>query len=103
MEYDGRVWCGTISLSDLQCGEIVLFSSYALAGLALPASSFLTLLENYDLQLHHMTPHAIILVAIFTHFYKMYAGVRPSVRLFWHFFMLRASGRSQTHLGAYYF
>jgi hypothetical protein len=53
-EYDGRIQCGTTPLADLQRSEIVLFSSYTLAGLMLPASSFfLTLLDNYDLQLHH--------------------------------------------------
>jgi hypothetical protein len=103
-EYDGRVQSRTVLLADLQRSKIVLFTSYALAELALPAYSFfLTLLENYGLQLDHLTPHAITLVAIFAHFYKMYVGIRPSMCLFWLFFMLRASGRSQTHLGAYYF
>jgi hypothetical protein len=57
-EFDGRVRCGTISLTDLQHHEIVLFSSYTLARLVLPPSSFLTLLENYGLQLHHLMLHA---------------------------------------------
>jgi hypothetical protein len=74
-----------------------------LVGLALLASSFLTLLENYSFQLHHLPPHAIALVAIFAHFYEMFEGVRPSVHLFRLFFMLRSSRRSPTHLGAYYF
>jgi hypothetical protein len=70
--YDGKVQCGIISLTDLACSEIVLFSSYALAGFTLLASSFfLTLLENYGLQLHHLTPDVIALVAIFTHFCEM--------------------------------
>jgi hypothetical protein len=50
VEHNGKVWCGTIPLTDLQHIEIVLFSSYALVGLTLQASSFfLTLLENYSL------------------------------------------------------
>jgi hypothetical protein len=82
----GRVRCGTVPLTDLQWSEIVLFSSYALAGLALLTSSFfLMLLENYDLLLHHLTLHAIVLVVIFAHFCKMYMGIRPLVHLFWHF------------------
>jgi hypothetical protein len=49
-EYDGRVRCGTVPLTDLQRGEIALFSSYAQTRLTLLVSSFfLTLLENYDL------------------------------------------------------
>jgi hypothetical protein len=62
-----------------------------LARLTLLASSFF------------LMPHAITLVAIFTHLCKMYVGVQLLVRLFQLFFMLRASGRSQTHMGAYYF
>jgi hypothetical protein len=88
-EYHGKVRCRTIPLADVHRGEIVLFSSYVLAKLMLPTSSFfLTLLENYDLQLHHLTPHAITLVAIFVHFCEIYVGVRPSVRLFRLFFTL---------------
>jgi hypothetical protein len=46
-EYDGKVRCGAIPLIDLRRSEIILFYSYALAGLALSVSSFfLTLLEN---------------------------------------------------------
>jgi hypothetical protein len=69
--------------------KIILFTCYALAGFALPASSiFLTLLENYGLQLHHLTPHALTLVAIFVHLCEMYVGVQPSMRLFRLFFTL---------------
>jgi hypothetical protein len=51
-------------------------------------SSFLMLLENYGLQLHHLTPHAIASMAILAHFCEMFVGVRPSVHLFWLFFTL---------------
>jgi hypothetical protein len=52
------------------------FASYALAELTLPTPSFfLTLLENYGLQLHHPTSHAIILVVIFAYFCEMCVGV----------------------------
>jgi hypothetical protein len=75
-----------------------------LVGLALLTSSvFLTLQENYGLQLHQLTSHAIALAAIFIHFCKMYVGVWPLVRLFQLFFTLQASSRSQSYLGAYYF
>jgi hypothetical protein len=56
--------------------------AYALAGLVPPLSSFLTLLEYYGLQLQHLSPNFIALVAIFIHLYEIYVGVRPSVRLF---------------------
>jgi hypothetical protein len=104
MEYDRRIWCGTILLADLRHGEIMLFTSYVLAGLALPACfNFNMLLGNYDLQLHHLTSHFLALVVIFVHLCEMYVGVWPSVRLFWFFFALRSSERSPDHLGAYYF
>jgi hypothetical protein len=99
-EYDGSIRRGTVSLTDIQPGETILFTSYALARFALLASSFfVTLLENYGLQLHHLTSHANVLVAIFIHLCEMYVGVRPSVRLFRFFFTLRASERSSNHLG----
>jgi hypothetical protein len=82
-EYNGRVRCRTILLTDLQHDEIVLFSSYVMAELTLPMSSiFLMLLDNYGLQLHHLTLHAIASVAIFAHFCEMFMGMQPSVHLF---------------------
>jgi hypothetical protein len=78
--YDSKM-CGMLSLT--HPGDFVYFSSYALAGLVSSLSSFfLVLLEHYRLQLQHLSPHSITLVAIFTHFYEMFMGVRPSVRLF---------------------
>jgi hypothetical protein len=75
-----------------------------LAGFVLSVSSFfLTLLENYGFQLHHLTPHAITLVVIFVHLCEMYVGMRPSVHLFRLFFMPRPFGRRSSDLGAYYF
>jgi hypothetical protein len=104
MEYDGWIWCGTIPLADQQRNEIVLFTSYILAGLVfLTSSFFLMLLENYDLQLHHLTSHSLMSVTIFIHLYEMYVVVRPSVHLFRFFFTLQSSTRSPNHLGAYYF
>jgi hypothetical protein len=52
------------------------------------SSFFLTLLENYSLQLHHLTPHAIASVVIFVHLREMYVGVWSLVRLFRLFFTL---------------
>jgi hypothetical protein len=60
--------CGMLSLA--HPGDFVYFSSYAMAGLVPPLSSFfLVLLEHYGLQLQHLSPHSITLVAIFAHFY----------------------------------
>jgi hypothetical protein len=103
-EYDGRIRYGTVPLANLQHGKIMLFTSYTLVGLTLLTSSFfLMLLENYGLQLHHLMPHSLTLVAIFVHLCEMYVIMRPFVRLFQLFFALRDSGRSPNYLGAYYF
>jgi hypothetical protein len=81
--YDNWVWCGTFSLVNLQPRELVFFTCYAATGPVLSMSSFLlTLLEFYGLQLHHLSPHSLILVVIFDHFYKMFICVRSSVTLF---------------------
>jgi hypothetical protein len=80
------MWHGMLLL--VQPGDFVYFSTYALAGLvALFSSFFLMLSEHYGLQLQHMLPHSITLVAIFTHFCEMFVGVRSSVRLFRRFHM----------------
>jgi hypothetical protein len=46
------------------------------------------LLENYGLQFHHLTLHAIAMLVIFIHLYEMYVGMRPSVCLLGLFFVL---------------
>jgi hypothetical protein len=85
-------------------GDFVFFTTYALAGLVLPLSSFfLTLLEYYGLQLQHLSPNSIGLVAIFVHLCEMYVGVRPSVRLFWLFFVLKAMSTRPPLIGRHYF
>jgi hypothetical protein len=83
------------SLANMRPGDFV-FMEYALAGLVPPLSSFLTLLEYYGLELPLLSPNSIALVAIFVHLYEMYVGVRPSVRLFWRFFVLKAHARRST-------
>jgi hypothetical protein len=56
-----RIRAGTVPLGDLAAGEFVLFTSYISCGLALPISPFLLLLlEEFGLQLQHLTPHSIL-------------------------------------------
>jgi hypothetical protein len=53
----GRIRAGTVPLGDLAAGEFVLFTSYISCGLTLPISPFLLmLLEEFGLQLQHLTP-----------------------------------------------
>jgi hypothetical protein len=60
-KFDGRMRCGSVPLGGLRPDEFIFFISYALAGLTPPFFFFffffLMLLENYGLQLHHLSPH----------------------------------------------
>jgi hypothetical protein len=100
----GRIRVGATPLGDLAAGEFVLFVSYISCGLALPILPFfLLLLEEFGLQLQHLTPHSILQAAIFIHLCEMFVGVAPCTSLFRHFFVLVKSGKTRDHIGAYYF
>jgi hypothetical protein len=102
--FEHRLKHGVVPLSDLESGDFVFFSAYALAGLVPPLSSFfLMLLEFYGLQLQHLSPNSITLVAIFVHLCEMFVGVRPSVRLFQRFFVMKAASQRPPLIGGYYF
>ena len=78
----------------------MLFISHISTGLGLPISSFfLLLLEDFGLQLQHLTPHSRLLTSIFVHLCEMFVGVRPCVILFCYFFILVRSGRSKDKVG----
>jgi hypothetical protein len=99
-----KVKSGIMSLANMRPGDFVFFAAYALAGLVpLLSSFFLTLLEYYGLQLQHLSPNSIALVAIFVHLCEMYVGVRPSVRLFWCFFVLKAASTRPPLITGHYF
>jgi hypothetical protein len=79
----------TFPLINLHLGEFIYFSCYATARLVPSASSFLfMLLEFYRLQLQHLLPQFLILVAIFIHFCEISVYVQPSVTLFQMFHVL---------------
>jgi hypothetical protein len=64
---------------------------------------FLLLLEEFGLQLQHLTPHSVLQAAIFVHLCEMFIGVAPYTSLFCYFFVLVKSGKTRDHIGAYYF
>jgi hypothetical protein len=100
----GRFCVGAVPLGDLAAGEFVLFTSYISCGLALPISPFfLLLLEEFGLQLQHLTPHFILQAAIFVHLCEMFVGVAPCTSLFRYFFVLVRFVKARDHIGAYYF
>ena len=93
-----------VPLGNLRAGKFVLFISHISTGLGLPISSFfLLLLEDFGLQLQHLTPYSILLTAIYVHLCEMFVVVRPCVILFRYFFQLVKSGKSKDEVGAYYF
>ena len=64
----GRIHASASPLGDLAAGEFVLFTSYISCELALSISPFfLLLLEEFGLQLQHLTPHSVLQTAIFVH------------------------------------
>jgi hypothetical protein len=100
-EHDGRMRCRSIPLTDLQPDKFVFFTSYALAGLAFSMSSFLfMLLEYYDLQLQHLSPHSLMLVAIFVHFCDVHlcAAVSAVVSDFSHVTVIQEEPNPSRHL-----
>jgi hypothetical protein len=102
--FEHRLKRGVVPLANLAPGDFVFFSAYTLAGLVPPVSSFfLMLLEFYGLQLQHHSPNSITLVAIFVHHCEMFVGVRPSVRLFCRFFVMKAASQRPPLIGGYYF
>jgi hypothetical protein len=94
---------GAASLANMRPGDFVFFATNTLARLVPPLSSFLTLLEYYGLQLQHLSPNSIALVAIFVHLCEMFMGVRPSVQQFRRFFVLKAVSQCPPLINGYYF
>ena len=91
---------GSVPLGNLSVGEFVLFTSHISTGVGLPISSFLLLLlEDFGLQLQHLTPHSLLPMSIFVHLCEMFVGVRPCIILFRYFFILVRSGRSKDEVG----
>ena len=73
---------------------IVLFTSFMAAGLVPPFSTFfLQILDTFGIQMAHLSPNSVVILAIFAHFCEMFVRVPPSVALFRHFFVLRRAGK----------
>nr|ABF97876.1 retrotransposon protein, putative, unclassified [Oryza sativa Japonica Group] len=84
-------------------GRSVFFLSFAMAGLVPPFSNFfMDVLEFYDLQMAHLTPNAIMTLAIFAHLCEMFIGVRPSLRLFRWFFTVQPVSPPSVVGGCYF-
>nr|CAH66723.1 OSIGBa0118P15.13 [Oryza sativa] len=84
-------------------GRSVFFLPFAMAGLVPPFSSFfMDVLEFYNLQMAHLTPNAVMTLAIFAHLCEMFIGVRPSLRLFRWFFTVQSVSPPSVVGGCYF-
>nr|AAX95185.1 transposon protein, putative, unclassified [Oryza sativa Japonica Group]AAX96660.1 transposon protein, putative, unclassified [Oryza sativa Japonica Group]ABA92275.1 retrotransposon protein, putative, unclassified [Oryza sativa Japonica Group] len=84
-------------------GRSIFFLPFAMAGLVPPFSSFfMDVLEFYDLQMAHLTPNAVMTLAIFAHLCEMFIGVRPSLRLFRWFFTVQSVSPPSVVGGCYF-
>nr|ABA93607.1 retrotransposon protein, putative, unclassified [Oryza sativa Japonica Group] len=84
-------------------GRSVFFLPFAMAGQVPPFSSFfMDVLEFYNLQMAHLTPNAVMTLAIFAHLCKMFIGVRPSLRLFRWFFTVQPVSPPSVVGGCYF-
>ena len=74
--------------------QIPIFDSFMLMGLVPPFSDFfMEILHAYKLKLLHLTPGAILDLAVFAYACEAFIGVMPFVALFRHFFYPRIGGQ----------
>ena len=67
--------------------QIPIFISFMVMGLFQPFSDFvMEILRTYRLRLLHLTPRAVLQLAVFAHACETFVGVMPSMDLFHHFF-----------------
>jgi hypothetical protein len=59
-------------------GEHIVFISHFERGFALPASDFFQdLLDTYDLQPHHLSVNAVMILSAFAAFCEGFTGIEP--------------------------
>src|SRR5438128_2235475 len=76
-----------------RAGEVVVFTSFLVAGLAPLFSEFLKyVLSYYGIHLAHLVPNSIVILSTFAHFCQMFLGIPPNLHLFRYFFLLRPHG-----------
>jgi hypothetical protein len=72
-----------------------LFSIFA--GMVSPFSSFLlAILLTYGIQVIHLHPKSVALLAVLAYAYEAWIGIKPSVAYFHHLFYLRPYGLNQS-------
>ena len=70
----------------------MIFCSHCLRGFGLPASGFpRSFLEFYNLQPHHLTPNAVMLLSAFLSLCEGFLGLLPTLELWGEFFQSKLS------------
>jgi hypothetical protein len=75
-------------------GETVVFIAHIECGFRVPAGNFLRgLLLFYCIELVHLAPNSITIIATFIHLCEAYLGIGPHFDLWRHFFELKKTGK----------
>jgi hypothetical protein len=75
-------------------GEMVVFIVHIERGFGVPAGDFLTgLLQFYSIELVHLAPNSITIIATFIHLCEAYLGIALHFHLWRHFFELKKMGK----------
>jgi hypothetical protein len=66
---------------------VVSITAFYERGFSVPSHAFLcSLLQYYDLELHHLTPSVVLHIAVFITLCEAYLGVDPDLNLWKYFF-----------------
>jgi hypothetical protein len=75
-------------------GETVVFIAHIERGFGVPAGDFLRgLLQFYRMELVHLAPNSITIIATFIHLCEAFLGITPHFHLWHHFFELKKTGK----------
>ena len=87
---NGATVCQPATITPQDPRDARLFMCFVAAGLVPPASLFfLSVVASFGLHVAHLTPNAMITLAIFQHLCEGFVGIRASVALFRHYFRPR--------------
>jgi hypothetical protein len=92
-----RIWYGRTPHHTLSATAQPFFLFSVFAGMVPPFSPFLlAILETYEIEMIHLHPRSIALLAVFAYACEAWIGIKPSVVYFRHLFALRSSGLNQS-------
>jgi hypothetical protein len=74
--------------------ETVVFIAHIERGFGVPAGDFLRgLLQFYRIELAHLVPNSITIIATFIHLCEAFLGITPHFHIWRHFFELKKTGK----------